>query len=137
MVNSHYYPALFSLFAITLDMFGDVPNQINVESLAFFLPSELFWGLGLIIVSLLFSLIIWRMKAGFSVKGIILWLINLGLFVYAFMRVSAAFPRIPGIVTFGVLFILIIILTTGGVVASKKEGGKEGAKSGSDSKGEK
>jgi hypothetical protein len=103
-------------------MFTDTPAQINAENLAFFVPTELFWGLGLIIASLLFSLIIWRIKAGFSVKGIILWIINLGLFVYALMRVSAAFPRIPGYVTFGVLFILIVVLTTGGVVASKKEG---------------
>ncbi|MDP3881144.1 MAG: hypothetical protein Q8Q32_03130 [bacterium] len=103
-------------------MFGETPNQINAANLAFFVPEELFWGLGLIIASILFSFIIWRMKAGFSIKGIVLWLINLGLFVYALMRVSAAFPRIPGYVTFGVLLILILVLTTGGVVASKKEG---------------
>ena len=116
-------------------MFGETPTQIDLENLAFFVPAELFWGLGLIIASLLFSLIIWKVKAGFSIKGIILWLINLGLFVYALMRVSAAFPRIPGYVTFGVLFILIIVLTTGGIVASKKEG--EGAKGAGDNKAEK
>lgn len=113
-------------------MFGEGSNEVVSASLPFFVPTELFWGLGLIVFSILFSFFLWHQKFGFNLRGIVFWLINLAIFIFALMRLSAAFPRLPFGITFGALLVLILVLAGGTVVAKKKEGSKEDEDSGTD-----
>jgi len=110
-------------------MFGDVTNGVVTSNLPFFVPSELFWGMGLIVLSIIFSFFIWRQKLGFSAKGIAYWILDLAVFIFALLKISAAFPRLPFGVTFGVLFVLVIVAAGSTVVVSKKEDSKADGKS--------
>lgn len=103
-------------------MFNKIQNEVvSTTSTAIFVPENILWGLGLIIFSLLLSYFLWRQKFGFKLKGIIFWLINLGVFIFSLMKISAAFPKVPAGISLTVLLALILVLAGGTAVAVKKD----------------
>ncbi|MEK7174436.1 MAG: hypothetical protein AAB759_02140 [Patescibacteria group bacterium] len=105
----------------------DITPQAN---LPFFDASNLWFGIAVIGVSILVSVIGWRTMRGLfdpelRARAILLWAIDVGLFVFGFVMITKAFPRISPAIIIG-LFFLILLAAGGGTVAVKKGG--EGAK---------
>ena len=105
-----------------------------------FVLSNLLWGVGAIVLSIIISIATWRvLKQLFGgdqkLRAGILWLINLGIFMTGIWLITKAFPRVsPGIVI-AVLVFSVLIISVGGAVSTQKA--KEGGAEGGEEKGEK
>ncbi|MDP2629354.1 MAG: hypothetical protein Q8P45_01450 [Candidatus Harrisonbacteria bacterium] len=113
-------------------MFDSIETISGSANLPLFVPANLLWGFGLIIFSLLFSMLTWRAmrgltEPGYRLRAFALWLINASLLITGVVMITKAFPRLNPLITFAFLFVLIVAFVGGGVAVKKKDE-KEGAK---------
>ena len=96
---------------------------------SFFIMNYLLWGLGLLIIAFIFSVVCRRVSKAFYqqgaiIKALIPWVIDAGMFIAGIIMLTKAFPRIsPGIVLGISLF--IFMLRGGGFMATKTKKDKE------------
>lgn len=111
----------------------EIAKVLTDKSLPLFDASSLWWGLALAVVSIAFSILAWSgmrglFRPGERGRAILLWAINIFIFILALTMLTKAFPRMsPGLVI-GIFFILSIAVAGGTGVAKKKAddaGGKD------------
>ncbi|PIR88728.1 MAG: hypothetical protein COU09_00655 [Candidatus Harrisonbacteria bacterium CG10_big_fil_rev_8_21_14_0_10_44_23] len=106
-------------------MFEDLPASFVVEEAPLFVAHNLYWGLGLIVLSIIFSLLAWPgmkglAKSGQQGRAILLWLIDAVLFISGIALITRAFPRVNPLIILSILVVLMIALIGGGSFAVKE-----------------
>ncbi len=109
-------------------MFENLESTVFTPELPLFIASNLVWGLVFLVLSIIFSILTWRAIKRAGVKAFLIWLFNLIIFILGLVMITKAFPRFSPSVVFSVIFVIVLGVISGGTVAVKKEGGKQGEK---------